>query len=132
MINRANEAERLSDGIYMIVDKDLLREFLARRDEAAEIKEQRPPAASPECRRCGQEAPDGCLHHGQDAPLKLTVSAADGQSCAIIQTCPSYYIIYKVGSDGKKEILKKGKRGTVYGLIKKVTEEIGKNQAART
>lgn len=132
MIKSLNEAERLRDGVYVIVDEDMLREILARRDEAAEIKEPLPPAAPPECRRCGQEEPDGCLHHGQDAPLKLTVSTADGQSCAIIKTCPSYYIIYKVDSDGKKEILKKGKRGTVYGLIKKVTEEIGRNQAART
>lgn len=50
-------------------------------------------------------------------------------ACLIqIQTCPAYYRLYKVDRNGVESTLCSGRRGTVYGVMRKVNEELSKNK----
>ena len=82
---------------------------------------------SGESKRCGRrEESDMCLQKGADGPITVSIPA-QGDACLIqIQTCPAYYRLYKVDRNGVESTLYSGRRGTIYGVMKKVNEEINK------
>ena len=74
-----------------------------------------------------EEDSDTCLCCGQDESVCLTIiTDGDKRRTVQIKACPSYFIVYAVCQDGTKVRLFKGKRGTIYGLMKRIAEESSK------
>lgn len=70
------------------------------------------------------EDSDTCLCRGEDELVCVTVTAdADRTRTVQIKACPAYYTVYEICRDGTKVRLFKGRRGTVYGLMKQIVHE---------
>lgn len=123
-MNNNNENERARDGISIAVGTDTLLKFI---DEIRGTQTSKEPKRHASLEKCCPCVPDDdglplCL--GEDEPVCLTVTAdADRTRTVQIKACPSYYVACEVCRDGTKVRLFKGRRGTVYGLMKWIVEE---------
>lgn len=110
------EGRKSCDGISVIMSNDALLRFIE------EI--HRTHGANEPNKLCVPEDDDLPLCRGQDEPVCVTVTTEDDKKRRVqIMACPSYYIVYEICQDGTKVRLFKGKRGTVYGLMKRIAED---------
>ena len=92
----------------------------------ARPSEKPPQQPAGKCKLCIgiEEDSNTCLCCGQDEPICLTIiTDEDKRRTVRIMACPSCYIVYEICQDGTKVRLFKGKRGTIYGLLKRIAEE---------
>ena len=119
------ESWKSGEGISVTMSHDALMNLIAEIN-GTRSSEKPPQQPAGKCKLCiGIEAgSDTCLCCGQDEPVCVTVTTVeDNRRIVQIIACPSCYIVYEICQDGTKVRLFKGKRGTVYGLLKRIAEE---------
>ena len=123
-MNNNDENERARNGVSIAVGTDTLLRFIEeiRGKQATNAPKQQ--ASLNKCTPCVLEDDDESLCRWQDAPVCATSTAGEDKKRTVqIKACPSYYVACEVCQDGTKIRLCKGKRGTVYGLMKQIVEE---------
>ncbi len=115
------ESWKSGEGVSVIMSHDALMDLITGINGAR-------PSEKPtrKCKFCLgiEEDSDTCLCCGLDEPVcVIIITDKDKRRTVRIMACPSYYIVYEVCQDGTKVRLFKGKRGTVYGLWKRIAEE---------
>lgn len=119
------EGRKSCDGISVIMSSDALMNLIMGINGARQ-SETPPLQSAGKCKLCIgiEEDSDTCLCCGQDEPVCLTITTDEDKRRTVqIKACPSYYTVYAICQDGTKVRLFKGKRGTVYGLMKRIAEE---------
>ena len=119
------ESWKSGEGVSVIMSHDALMDLIMRIN-GARPSEKPPQQPAGKCKLCIgiEEGSDTCLCCGQDEPVCVTVTTVeDNRRIVQIIACPSCYIVYEICQDGTKVRLFKGKRGTVYGLLKRIAEE---------
>ena len=119
------ESWKSGDGISVTMSHDALMDLIMRIN-GARPSEKPPQQPAGKCKFCLgiEEDSDTCLCCGLDEPVCVTIiTDEDKRRTVKIMACPSYYIVYEICQDGTKVRLFKGKRGTVYGLLKRIAEE---------
>lgn len=122
------ESWKSGEGVSVIMSHDALMDLIMGINETRPSeKPSQQPAGKCKFYIGIEEDSDTCLCCGQDESVCLTI-ITDGDKRRIVQikACPSYYIVYEVCQDGTKVRLSKGKRGTVYGLMKRIEEDSSK------
>ena len=119
------ESWKSGEGISVTMSHDALMNLIAEIN-GTRSSEKPPQQPAGKCKLCIgiEEGSATCLCCGQDEPVCVTVTTVeDNRRIVQIIACPSCYIVYEICQDGTKVRLFKGKRGTVYGLLKRIAEE---------
>lgn len=121
------ESWKSGEGISVTMSHDALMNLIAEIN-GTRSSENPPQQPAGKCKLCIgiEDDSDTCLCRGQDEPVCMTITGEDKRRTVQIMACPSYYIVYEICQDGTKVRLFKGKRGTVYGLMKRIAEESSK------
>ncbi len=118
MESNRNDNVKTSGGITITMNIEATRGAQPPSNDSGESK-----------RHGGQDEHDMCLHKCVGGPITVSIPAQGDDACLIqIQTCPAYYRLYKVDRNGVESTLCSGRRGTVYGVMRKVNEELSKNK----
>lgn len=122
------ESWKSGEGISVTMSHDALMDLIAKINRTRPTEKQ-PQQPAGKCKFCLgiEEDSDTCLCCGLDEPVCVTIiTDEDKRRTVRIMACPSYYIVYEIGQEGTKVRLCKGKRGTVYGLMKLIAEDSSK------
>ncbi|WP_303149102.1 hypothetical protein [uncultured Cloacibacillus sp.] len=126
-MNNDRKNWKSGEGISVIMSNDALMDLIMRIN-GARPSEKPPQQPAGKCKLCIgiEDDCDTCLCRGQDEPVCMTITGEDKRRTVQIMACPSYYIVYEICQDGTKVRLFKGKRGTVYGFMKRIAEDSSK------
>ena len=123
-MNNNNENVKARECISIAVGTDALLRFIEEIRGAQASNEPKQQVNLDKYKPYVHEDDDLSLCCGEDEPVCVTVATGCGNTHTVqIKACPSYYIVYEICQDGAKGRLFKGKRGTIYGLMKRIAEE---------